>query len=128
MIPLFQSEGRLGSAVDVPAQDRPSFDPLFAHQRCIWRSTLERPAVLGEKYGVTFRMMLDLYHAQIGEGNLTELVRAALPWVGGNPGDRRPGPVVSQAPGKATTAQLRAPSAKPVTQEPGISVLSLGSC
>lgn len=28
------------------------------------------------------RMMLDLYHAQIGEGNLIELVQAALPWVG----------------------------------------------
>jgi hydroxypyruvate isomerase len=28
------------------------------------------------------RMNLDLYHAQIGEGNLIELVRAALPWVG----------------------------------------------
>lgn len=28
------------------------------------------------------RMMLDLYHAQIGEGNLIELCRAALPWVG----------------------------------------------
>ncbi len=28
------------------------------------------------------RMNLDLYHAQIGEGNLVELVRAALPWVG----------------------------------------------
>ncbi|YCK81343.1 TIM barrel protein [Arthrobacter sp. D3-18] len=28
------------------------------------------------------RMMLDLYHAQIGEGNLIELIRAALPWVG----------------------------------------------
>ncbi|MCD4851451.1 TIM barrel protein [Arthrobacter sp. AK01] len=28
------------------------------------------------------RMMLDLYHAQIGEGNLIELVRAALPWIG----------------------------------------------
>lgn len=28
------------------------------------------------------RMNLDLYHAQIGEGNLTELVRAALPWIG----------------------------------------------
>lgn len=28
------------------------------------------------------KMMLDLYHAQIGEGNLTELVRAALPWTG----------------------------------------------
>ena len=28
------------------------------------------------------RMNLDLYHAQIGEGNLIELVRQALPWVG----------------------------------------------
>ncbi|MCM2971775.1 TIM barrel protein [Larsenimonas suaedae] len=28
------------------------------------------------------RMMLDLYHAQIGEGNLIELVRRALPYVG----------------------------------------------
>lgn len=28
------------------------------------------------------RMMLDLYHAQIGEGNLIELVTASLPWIG----------------------------------------------
>ncbi|MET0999602.1 MAG: TIM barrel protein [Marmoricola sp.] len=28
------------------------------------------------------RMNLDLYHAQIGEGNLIELAREALPWVG----------------------------------------------
>ncbi len=28
------------------------------------------------------RMNLDLYHAQIGEGNLIELVRNCLPWVG----------------------------------------------
>lgn len=28
------------------------------------------------------RMNLDLYHAQIGEGNLVELVRDALPWIG----------------------------------------------
>jgi hydroxypyruvate isomerase len=27
-------------------------------------------------------MNLDLYHAQIGEGNLIELIRASLPWVG----------------------------------------------
>ena len=27
-------------------------------------------------------MNLDLYHAQIGEGNLIELLRRALPWVG----------------------------------------------
>lgn len=28
------------------------------------------------------RMMLDLYHAQIGEGNLIDLVTASLPWIG----------------------------------------------
>jgi hypothetical protein len=28
----------------------------------------------------------DLYHAQIGEGNLIQLVERALPFVGGNPG------------------------------------------
>jgi hydroxypyruvate isomerase len=28
------------------------------------------------------RMNLDLYHAQIGEGNLIELVRDSLPWIG----------------------------------------------
>jgi hydroxypyruvate isomerase len=28
------------------------------------------------------RINLDLYHAQIGEGNLTELCRACLPWIG----------------------------------------------
>jgi hydroxypyruvate isomerase len=28
------------------------------------------------------KLMLDLYHAQIGEGNLIELCRRALPWIG----------------------------------------------
>jgi hydroxypyruvate isomerase len=28
------------------------------------------------------RLMLDLYHAQIGEGNLIQLCRKALPWIG----------------------------------------------
>ena len=28
------------------------------------------------------RLNLDLYHAQIGEGNLIELCRKALPWIG----------------------------------------------
>ncbi len=30
----------------------------------------------------SLRLMLDLYHAQIGEGNLVELCRRALPWIG----------------------------------------------
>ncbi|WP_337270704.1 TIM barrel protein [Oryzifoliimicrobium ureilyticus] len=42
------------------------------------------------------RLNLDLYHAQIGEGNLTELCRRALPWIGeiqiaDVPGRREPG-------------------------------------
>ncbi len=42
------------------------------------------------------RLMLDLYHAQIGEGNLIELCRRALPYVGeiqvaDVPGRREPG-------------------------------------
>ncbi|MEH3068250.1 MAG: Gfo/Idh/MocA family oxidoreductase [Aeromicrobium erythreum] len=36
------------------------------------------------------RMNLDLYHAQIGEGNLVELVRDAVPVHGGGAGGRRP--------------------------------------
>jgi hydroxypyruvate isomerase len=93
--------------------------PLHRSSGEMWLTglrTLERLAVLGERYGVTFalenlntildhpgiplarakdtlalvsavdhpnvKMMLDLYHAQIGEGNLIELVRAALPWIG----------------------------------------------
>lgn len=54
------------------------------------------------------RLNLDLYHAQIGEGNLIELVRAALPLIGeiqvaDVPGRREPGtgeiayPVVARA-------------------------------
>jgi hydroxypyruvate isomerase len=42
------------------------------------------------------RMNLDLYHAQIGEGNLIELVERALPYIGeiqvaDVPGRREPG-------------------------------------
>ncbi len=42
------------------------------------------------------RLMLDLYHAQIGEGNLIDLCRRALPWIGeiqvaDVPGRREPG-------------------------------------
>lgn len=43
------------------------------------RDTLE---IIREVNHPHARMMLDLYHAQIGEGNLIELVREALPWIG----------------------------------------------
>jgi hydroxypyruvate isomerase len=41
--------------------------------------TLALVAAVGSPH---LRMNLDLYHAQIGEGNLVELVRAAVPYVG----------------------------------------------
>lgn len=41
--------------------------------------TLALVAAVGSPY---LRLNLDLYHAQIGEGNLIELVRSALPFVG----------------------------------------------
>jgi hydroxypyruvate isomerase len=54
------------------------------------------------------RMNLDLYHAQIGEGNLVQLVERALPLVGeiqvaDVPGSRRPGT------GEITIARSRPP-------------------
>lgn len=57
------------------------------------------------------RMNLDLYHAQIGEGNLIELVRRALPWVGeiqvaDVPGRHEPGTGEIRYP--AIAAELRA--------------------
>ena len=48
-------------------------DEMKAEDTLTLVSTLDRPGV---------RMMLDLYHAQIGEGNLIETVRTSLPWVG----------------------------------------------
>ncbi|WP_241565278.1 TIM barrel protein [Paenirhodobacter populi] len=64
------------------------------------RDTLCRIADMADEEGVPFgraedtlalvssvdhprlRLNLDLYHAQIGEGNLIELCRRALPWIG----------------------------------------------
>lgn len=39
-------------------------------------------ALVSEINSPNLRMNLDLYHAQIGEGNLTELIEKSLPWVG----------------------------------------------
>lgn len=39
-------------------------------------------ALVSAAHHPNVKMMLDLYHAQIGEGNLIELVREALPWIG----------------------------------------------
>jgi hydroxypyruvate isomerase len=53
-------------------------------------------ALVGSVGSDHLRLMLDLYHAQIGEGNLIELCRQALPWIGeiqvaDVPGRREPG-------------------------------------
>lgn len=57
------------------------------------------------------RLNLDLYHAQIGEGNLLELVREALPWIGevqvaDVPGRTEPG--TGEVRYEAIAAELRA--------------------
>ena len=39
-------------------------------------------ALVSASTGRGLRLNLDLYHAQIGEGNLIELCRACLPWIG----------------------------------------------
>ena len=39
-------------------------------------------ALVSAVHSPHLRLMLDLYHAQIGEGNLIELCRRALPWIG----------------------------------------------
>jgi hydroxypyruvate isomerase len=82
--------------------------PTYEVTGAMWlkaRHTLDRIADLGERAGVIFclenlntavdtmalvaavgrpqvRMMLDLYHAQIGEGNLIDLLRRAAPFIG----------------------------------------------
>jgi hydroxypyruvate isomerase len=61
----------------------------FAHAA----DTLELVRAVGSPH---LKMNLDLYHAQIGEGNLVELIRRAVPYVGevqvaDVPGRREPG-------------------------------------
>jgi hydroxypyruvate isomerase len=48
------------------------------YNRKAWRNTAELPRIDNPH----LQLNLDLYHAQIGEGNLVELVRQALPWIG----------------------------------------------
>jgi hydroxypyruvate isomerase len=58
----------LNAAVDHPGV------PFGRAEECLALvSSVNRPEV---------RLMLDLYHAQIGEGNLIELLRRAAPWIG----------------------------------------------
>ena len=61
------------------------------------------------------RMNLDLYHAQIGEGNLIELVRSALPWVGEIQVADVPGRCEPGHRARSTTPRSRMPWLLPAT-------------
>jgi hydroxypyruvate isomerase len=67
--------------------DHPGVPFALARDTLALVSSVDRPGL---------RLNLDLYHAQIGEGNLIELCRAALPWIGeiqvaDVPGRKEPG-------------------------------------
>lgn len=53
--------------------DHPGVPFALAKDTLALVSSINRPGL---------RLNLDLYHAQIGEGNLVELCRACLPWIG----------------------------------------------
>ena len=55
------------------AADHPGVPFARAEDTLALVSSVNRPSL---------RLNLDLYHAQIGEGNLIELCRACLPWIG----------------------------------------------
>ena len=55
------------------AVDHPGVPFAQAEDTLVLVSSVNRPGL---------RLNLDLYHAQIGEGNLIELCRACLPWIG----------------------------------------------
>ncbi|MDO4718048.1 MAG: TIM barrel protein [Propionibacteriaceae bacterium] len=55
---------------------------LVDHPGTPFASASDTRALVSAVDSPHLRMNLDLYHAQIGEGNLIELVRQSLPWVG----------------------------------------------
>jgi hydroxypyruvate isomerase len=65
------------------------------------------------------RLMLDIYHAQIGEGNLVELIKKCAPYIGevqvaDVPGRCEPGTgrsTIPALPERYTRSAIRAPSA-----------------
>lgn len=52
------------------------------HPGCPFALARETRALVAAVDSPHLRMNLDLYHAQIGEGNLIELCRQSLPWIG----------------------------------------------
>ena len=79
------------------AVDHPGVPFAYARDTLALVSSINRP-------GLTLN--LDLYHAQIGEGNLIELCRASRPWIGeiqvaDVPGRKEPGTGEINYPGVA---------------------------
>lgn len=52
------------------------------HPGCPFATAEDTRALVSSVDSPALRMNLDLYHAQIGEGNLIELCRGSLPWIG----------------------------------------------
>lgn len=52
------------------------------HPGCPFATASDTLALVSAVDSPHLRVNLDLYHAQIGEGNLIEACRAALPWIG----------------------------------------------
>ena len=52
------------------------------HPGCPFATAADTLALVSAVDSPGLRMNLDLYHAQIGEGDLIELCRRALPWIG----------------------------------------------
>ncbi|GGO97076.1 TIM barrel protein [Actinomyces gaoshouyii] len=52
------------------------------HPGCPFATAADALALVRAVDSPHLRLNLDLYHAQIGEGNLIELCRQALPWIG----------------------------------------------
>lgn len=52
------------------------------HPGCPFATAADTRTLVAAVDSPALRMNLDLYHAQIGEGNLVELCRDSLPWVG----------------------------------------------
>lgn len=55
---------------------------LVDHPGTPFATAAETMRLVREVDSPALRMNLDLYHAQIGEGNLIELVTEAMPWIG----------------------------------------------
>lgn len=52
------------------------------HPGCPFATAADTRTLVSSVDSPALRMNLDLYHAQIGEGNLIELCRESLPWIG----------------------------------------------